>query len=512
MNPKIGFLFATILLFLTLTGSPTFSLSQIPYASKPGPVFQTASGHNLYIAYDSKVSEEDVQVANSILNLYIPKLFELFWSPTDDVSVEIHKAPCLGATGEPSCESFTDVYINPDRWGNPRVWVHEFTHILQRTYREAPGLAAPLSSFQNEAYLLYTEPTAAAVTDILAPLDATYWRDLSFSMTDYGVAEAIYNYNNYRTGETHAQTSVWHALYRADHNVFLEVNSLLHELAKQSKTISTASELRTLISDAVPIKVLDGLPLYDWLRVEGMLGRQEVGTSVKTFPFHVAYQTVDGTTQQFELAIKSMSVSESILPDPKQSYATIYDALTRSTISDVELQTDKFDNYLLFNQTILHQQQPASVIRVELDVAALNYSSNLGILLPLYSNQTDSSTNVILTSSPDGWLQRANYTLTINDHRYYLHNGIVKFNLSEPRDVSLSTDSVILIRNFVPSLKIMLLGINYSALTKAHPSPLSHTSEADVILGHLSEPVLISGLIATGLILIVAILLRRKRN
>jgi hypothetical protein len=458
VKPRVVYVLVAFLILALVTKSPT-TISQSTY--KKGPVIPLASGHFLTLQYDSSISDQDVQTTNSILTKYIPKLLDLFWSPTDDLTITIHKSRTNCGPDNIACEIFTDVYIGTDYWNYPWVWVHEFTHVLQYTFFDAPGHA-----IRNEALLFYAEPTAIATETILEPPNLDWWPDRSFLTSDYSVTEAIYNYNNYQSGNAHARTSLWVSLYQADHDIFKEVNAQLSELSHQRKTIANATDLRTIISEAAQVKLLDGLPVDQWLAVEGLLGKSEIGNATVAHVVSAGYEALTSGQQQVWFYVQAGSVDKIQLLDISQTWVKLYDAVSRTFITESNEFARVADSpFLVYDRVVLYAgQQAPDVIRADLHLVSGGFKEDRHLLLPLYSNATDAGSDVILISTPDGWLRSVTGSAQVADQWYSIVNGVLRFKLARPSDVKLSVGPQSLIRNFVPSSKVMVLGINYTAV------------------------------------------------
>jgi hypothetical protein len=142
----------------------------------------------------------------------LPRLFDLFWTPTEDEIVSANQGNSACKIKASGCALPNDVYINRTAWEDPTTWVHEFTHILQYS------LGAEL---RGEAGLFYVEPTAIETAAIITNRGTQgYTGSNAFWIPEWGISYAIGDYLMASQNDTHVPTPVWTDLYTADHQVF----------------------------------------------------------------------------------------------------------------------------------------------------------------------------------------------------------------------------------------------------------------------------------------------------
>jgi hypothetical protein len=499
MNRKVAAILA-LLMVMAIPQQP-FAVAFRPSAYQTGPVFHTSTNHVINIQYDDTVLAQDIQTGNNILKMYLPKLLDIFWTPTYDLTVTVFKSSCPGL--EVSCASEFNVWMSNDKWSFDSdslwAWVHEFTHVLQHS--------GPAGAFVRDTNpeLLYTEPTASAAATILVPYATSWWTDWSFLLPQYGVSDAIYSYALQKFKEDrHAPfLPAWTSLYDADPSVFRTLNAKLNDLSAKGLRIVNVPSLRALIGESVRYETLDNLPIRQWLAVEGLLGEDELGDSAIVF--------VDGYyTEELDAAALSIEISANsnlnhVTLDPAKTFATIYDAISRKTIAVLMATgigpSDPLSDY--FSLKLSTDLPPLPAIRVDLHVVALgvNLTENLSILMPYHSSPKvfglGDVQDVILFPSSDGWLQSINGTENVAGSAAAISNGILRLGVKEPANLSLPTAEGA-ITNFVPSSKVTVLGLNHTAVGLMHDSPKIFLSQGQVYsLGTKSNVESIQSLVTT---------------
>jgi hypothetical protein len=438
----------------------------------PGPVFQLSNGYIFATQYDNSIALSDIQTANSILNQYLPRLFDLFWTPTKDLTVTLHQdASACGRSS--ACATGTDVRIDPKLWHDAGTWIHEFTHTLQ--------FSGPALALQGDASLFYVEATAFDTAAILTPGSSPVAHDYALWISDWGVGEAASYYNYAASGETHVGGQIWIGLCRADNMVFRNLNSRLNQLATNGQMITDIASLRELIRESIAPSTLDGLPIRQWLAVEGLLARSEVGNNVMThfgLLYYVKGQSTGAIGSSVDVVVDEVSTTGFIPLNSSLSRATVYNAVTRTRIADVS------GNYIIGGgqnevEFRLDLDYEVAAVRVDVYLKGTNLVqfADRTVLLPLYCNPIfqpkacqNAPSNFILITTPDNWLQSRSWTAVIGGKTYPIISGIVAFDLASPTaDVSLPVPPYMIL-NFVStneltsSSKVMILGLNYTAL------------------------------------------------
>ena len=426
-----------------------------------GPVFHTSAGRFFAIQYDTSLSQTQIETATGYLNQYIPELFNLFWEPQEDAYIVLTQGGCGGY----SCGGSDGISLLPSSWNLPNVWVHELTHVLQ-FYGTGPGLF-----LSGDAFLLYAEPTAMATADILAPFETPpdCCADVSFWTKDQGVGLAANDYALQSYGESHVPVSIWSMLHEADPDIFKEMNSRLHQLTQQYVHLSDIPSFRELIRQSTPLQTLDNLPIKQWLAVEGFLGRNEVGTNPITYVAAANYRLL-GSGQQFAQAVAALASSNGFLTiDESQSRGIVSDALTRTKLADLSVQSSSdIPQGVSFQASLTLQSAPA-VVRLDLHVVATAYSEDRSILAPLtqyqgYSNTPSlGATGLIALPTIDMWLQNLDGNAYVNGQTYPVAYGVAKIDLEGSATITLNTGTTTQIMGFVKGQQFAL-GLDYDAL------------------------------------------------
>jgi hypothetical protein len=493
---QLSFLIALVLLVMNnaTSHSPYSSLSRDTFPEtravalatnadfSPGPVFRLSNGYIFATQYDNSIALSDIQTANSVLNQYLPRLLDLFWTPTRDIAVTIHEeaSQCGVALG---CATGTDVWMDHKIWHDAATWIHEFTHTLQ--------FSGPAIAVQGDVRLFYVEPTAFDTPEILIPDSVVAAHDYALWISDWGVSEAASYYNYAATAETHVDGQIWIGLYRADNNVFRNLNSRLNELATKGQTIEDVASLRELIRESIAPSTLDGLPIRQWLAVEGMLSRSEVGNSTLLhFGILSYWKLQEATSVRYivDIVVDEVSTTGYTPLDASQSKAYVYDAVTRTKLADV---TGAYiegggQNHVGFTVDL---NPGVAAVRVYVLVVGNGIVTDRSVLIPLgytldcTSGCQQSSSNFVLVATPDNWLQSLSGTAVIGGKNYPIINGMVAFDLASPTsDVSLPVPPYMIL-NFVStkeltsSSKVMILGLNYAALQTMRDSDQIITPE-----------------------------------
>jgi hypothetical protein len=345
------------------------------------------------------------------------------------------------------------------------VLVHEFTHALQ----DAPF--GPATILGKDAYMFYVEPTACAMPDILIPRAergfGTYYADSAFASPDYGVALAAGNYRELesRLGECFEKEMPFLSLYRVDHNIFKNMNSKLSQLAQQNSVVIGADGLREVIRESTSLQTLDGLPIRQWLAVEGMLTKDEVSSSLGTLPF--LRLNNERNIWVWTYGLPSI--------DSAQSKATWYDAVTRILIGETHLDGKLSDQWSLSAPPVF--ERPNTVFRVDVHIVVGNVVYDRPFLLPPHQTMNFSAwkwsidgnlENAIVLATPDGWLQSVNSTATIDGQPWPVVNGVLRFSSKSPT-VNIELRDGRRIENFLTSGTLMVLGdFNSTALQLMH--------------------------------------------
>lgn len=436
---------------------------------KAGPIFNTSAGHTFVIRYDASISDPDTQTANGFLDQYIPQLFSLFWEPTNDALVTVHQgSTACGEAG--GCATGTDVWISRSVWSDAGIWVHEFTHTLQ--------FSGPVFALRDDPYLFYVEATAFVTAGILIPGSVALGGNFALWVPDWGVAEAIFDYNLRSRGETHVDGNIWMGIYRADNYVFKKLNARLNQLASQGLAIADVPSFRELVGESIAPSILDGLPIRQWLAVEGLLAKGEVGNST-LFHFGILsywrWQTATSVRFIVDLVVDEVSTTGYTSLDASLSKATVYDAVTRAKLADVTGAYIQGGGQNDVEFTVDLNREVAAV-RVDAHVVGNGLVADRSVLIPLYcapaAGQLCQSvpSDFILFTTSDNWLQSLTGTAVVGGVNYPIVNGMVAFDLVSPTaDVSIPVPPYV-VRNFLSSnkltsaSKVMIPGLNYTAL------------------------------------------------
>jgi hypothetical protein len=492
-------IFLTLLVLTQIVGvSPhlvTVNAQDTTY--KLGPIFPTSAGYTVTVQYNASISDQDIQVGNMILNEYVPRLLQYFYSPAENIVVTVHKVT----------ESFWasagagNIWLGESAWRAPGeqdwrdavgMWTHEFTHILQFSGAYPPAVA--VTSQGDDTSSFYVEPTAYAMASLLDP-GVPPWEDWSFAHPDiFSVGEPTRNYYDTSRGvSVRGAWIAWMSLFEADHNVVREVNARLSELGKQGLAVADMPSFRELLSESTQYEALDGLPIRQWLAVEGFLGKSELGNSATiSIPLSGMY----GGSPEISFAIRATTTDREIQLDGAQTKLTIYDAITRSKVLDVPgAKLERVGSGLVLNLYICAVQYPTPlcevvldslprVIRVDMHVVGDGFVEDKSILMPLirgpptdpyYCDLTPTpfygrTRNFLVLTTADGWVQPVNATANIGTQDYPIVNGGLCFDLTVPADITLPVGPTPLIHNFVPSNKVMALGIDHAAVRIMHDS------------------------------------------
>ena len=427
-------------------------------AYKPGPVFYTSTRHAFAIQYDASIPDKEIQIGNAILNRYVPELFKAFWEPTADRVLRVHQdsTPCNGAG---ACADGTDLWIGYNPWipESASIWVHELAHTLQ--------FSGPVFALRQDVGLFYVEPTAGAISFILAPEYSEVSSDYASWIPDWGVAEAIYSYEESRGGRSHFHGSIWVGLYRADRDVFRNINARLSQLAEEGLSIGDVASFRELIRESVSVNVLDGLPIRQWLAVEGMLARTEVGNRPIThfdLLWYNEWGFGGGPTVYFSL--EAVAIDRTIRLNASRTIATVYDAITRARIPQVTYKLA--DGGRMDIETNLDRSPPA--VRVDLHIVGDDFVDDRSILLPLFPS---SPRDFVLVSTPDQWIEPVSTTANVAGTEQEVSNGILAFDSDAPMvDIAFAGVPGSYVENFLPGRgfgmahKVMVIGADHAAL------------------------------------------------
>lgn len=446
----------------------------------PGPLFTLSNGHTLTVQF-ALFSSAAVSNLTAALNVYVPKLLQVFYEPSVDYTVTIsHGDSCVGNIV--GCAGTGFIYLTHNWDSAPLGWpdqvsilVREFTHALQF----APN--GPASVLQDDADVFYVEPTAFGMQDILDPQPTVdnphlYYLDSALASADYGVGVATNGYSGIETNPP-APTdiftkSIWLSLYRVDHGIFKKVNSLLSQLAQQGGPQIKADGFREVIRQSLSLQTLDGLPVRQWLAAEGILTRDEV-VSFSTEPIF--------TPSSYE----SVSVWGKIDVDGRKSNAIFYDAVTRIPIGESAYDGGKdpwgfdFGYFSLRSWEYVH-----SASRVDVHLAASTGVYDRSFLLPLFDHPQlpapclttcfpnwsvdDAFENAVVLATPDGWLRLVNGSARVNGQPWPVVNGVLRFTTATPT-VNIDLPDGRRIQNFVTDGTLMVLGaFNLTALQVMH--------------------------------------------
>jgi hypothetical protein len=433
---------------------PHSVLGEVGY--KSGLTLPLPNGHTFSVQYNASISDNDVRRADAVLREYLPKLFDLFWTPTvgELVSVDQDISVCVNAS---ACAQVDHVHLNDTVWADPTTWIHEFAHVLQFS------LGAYLS---DEAGLFYVEPTAIEAAAVVTNKSSGYSTggNNALWISDWGVSLATLDYVIGRLrNETHITTPIWSDLYGVDHNVFRKLNQRLHQLSQERWYVSDIPSLRQLLSEAVSVSTLDGLPVRKWLAVEGMLGRAELGSEpTVSVGLDLSQQRYDLAGQIF-IAFESYSINGVLKLNPNKTTGSVYDAFTHHWLANIpRANTGNFPGFIGLSTTLNMTELP-NVIRVDVHVVGDNVDQNQSILIPVYSPNYEHS---FLVATSDGWLQPINGNVTIGNQTDTLTNG---FSYFKPL-VGMSTISYPggSIENCLPDVTNIVVGLNFKALSIMH--------------------------------------------
>jgi hypothetical protein len=421
---------------------------------KSGLTLPLPNGHAFSVQYNASISDNDVRSADAILREYLPKLFDLFWTPTVDelVSVDQDISVCVKASA--CTEPLNRVHLNDTVWADPTTWIHEFAHVLQFS------LGAYLS---DEAGLFYVEPTAIEAAAVVTNRSSNGGNNALW-ISDWGVSLATLDYVIGRLrNETHITTPIWSDLYGVDHNVFRKLNQRLHQLSQDGWYISDIPSLRELLSEVVSVSTLDGLPVRKWLAVEGMLGRSELGTEpAVSVGLDLSQQRYDLAGQIF-IAFESYSINGVVKLNANKTTGSVYDAFTHRWLANIpRANTGNFPGFIGLSTTLNMTELP-NVIRVDVHVVGDNVDQNHTILIPVYSPNYDHS---FLVATSDGWLRPINGNVTIGNQTYTLTNGFSRFKpLVGISTISYPGGSI---ENCLPDITNIVVGLNFKALSIMH--------------------------------------------
>jgi hypothetical protein len=73
-------------------GHDSLTMSTAEYLNmtyKLGPIFPTPAGYTVTMQYNASISDQDIQAGNMILNEYVPKLLQYFYSPAENIVVTV---------------------------------------------------------------------------------------------------------------------------------------------------------------------------------------------------------------------------------------------------------------------------------------------------------------------------------------------------------------------------------------------------------------------------------------
>jgi hypothetical protein len=463
-----------MIFLLTLFLVPSFaSIAQVRADNyTPGPVFALSNGHTLTVQF-AGFSFAAVSNLTAALNVYVPKLLQVFYEPSVDYTVTIsHGDSCVGNIV--GCAGTGFIYLTHNWDSTPLGWpdqvsilVREFTHTLQF----APN--GPASVLQDDADVFYVEPTAFGMQDILDPQPTVdnphvgYYLDSALASADYGVGVAT---NGYRGIETNPPAptdiftkSIWLSLYRADHGIFKKVNNLLSQLAQQGGPQIKADGFREVIRQSLSLQTLDGLPVRQWLSAEGILTRDEVVSS-STEPIF--------TPSSYE----DVSVWGKIDVDGGKSNAIFHDAVNRIPIGESAYDGAKdlwgfdFGHFSLRSWEYVH-----SASRVDVHLVTSTAVYDRSFLLPQFNVGTlsnwsvdDAFENAVVLATPDGWLLPVNGTARVNGQPWPVVNGVLRFTTATPT-VNIDLPDGRRIENFVTYGTLMVLGaFNLTELQLMH--------------------------------------------
>ena len=420
--------------------------------------FPLPNGSTFTVQYDCSISEADVQQSNEIVNQYLPKLFDLFWMPAVDETVAVYQGSSV-CGGYSACAEPNAVHVNETFWNDSTTWVHEFTHVLQFSLGR---------DLKGEAGLFYVEPTAIQAAAILTNRyeGSSSGDNNALWIPDWGVSLAALDYVRFHLwNDTHAATPTWVNLYAVDHEVFKKLNQRLHQLFQDGWYISDVPSLRELISQVVSVSTIDGLPLRNWLGVEGLLGEDEVGTaptiSIGLPISTVTYNSAGGISITFE----SYSISGQARLDANRTTATVYDAYTRAWLADISRAVANPGNLTNFVElsTTLNMTQLPNVVRVEVHIVGDGVNETHPILIPIYSAFYD---HALMLATSDGWLRTVNGNVTIQNRTYPMTNGFAYFEF--PKGITTIYYPGGTVENCLPDTQNVLVGVRPKALQVMH--------------------------------------------
>jgi hypothetical protein len=475
---KLRHLLTIFLLTLFLVPSLA-SVAQVKADSyTPGPVFALSNGHTLTVQFDG-FSSDVVANLTSALNVYVPKLLQIFYEPSVDYTVTIQYrsdvsdvCTAMGTTS-PACSGSGVIYLGAD-WVSESSFdqmyglVQELTHVLQL----APN--GPDSVLSDDANQFYITPTALVMDDVLVtrpendnPTFGYYLDSVSVS-AEYGVEVAAAIYREASTNPHSGLTAktMWLLLYRADHGVFKKMNSLLSQLAAQGGPQVGVDGFREVIRQSLSLQTLDGLPVRQWLAAEGMLTRDEVAS----FSAEPLFDRLNP---------EAIMVDRAVNVNAAESYAIFYDAATKISWGNAAYSGTKdpwgFDFGVFELGKSYLDIPPTSRIDVHLTTSTGVYDQSF--LMPQYTTPNgplpnwsvdDAFENAVVLASPDGWLRLINGTAYVNGQPWPVVNGVLRFTTATPT-VNIDLPDGHHIENFVTYRALMVVGaFNLTALQVMH--------------------------------------------
>jgi hypothetical protein len=209
---------------------------------------------------------------------------------------------------------------------------------------------------------------------------------------------------------------VWETNY-----VFKKLNARLNQLAGQGLAIADVPSFRELIRESIAPSILDGLPIRQWLAVEGLLAKDEVGNSTLSHFGIVSYwkwQTATSVRFTVDLVVDEISPTDYTPLDASQSKAAVYDAVTRSKLADLSGAYIQGGGQNDVEFTVDLNREVAAV-RVDVHVLGNGLVADGSVLIPLYcppvAGQLCQSvpSDFILFTTSDNWLQSLSGTAIV---------------------------------------------------------------------------------------------------
>lgn len=419
----------------------------------------------------------DPSTADGILDTYVKQLFKLFWAPTYNLTVTVNQnaISCGGATSCATIHNETlSLWISKSDWNKADVWVHEFTHILQFT--------GPTFALRDDPEFFYAEATAMATAGILTGTavgsknDTTLNGDFSLWLPDWGMEEAIYDYNLVSQSETHIDGRIWLGLYQLDHNVFQKLNARLNQMGSNNQVIDDIPSFRELITESMASPVIDNLAIKQWLAAEGMLARAETWNSNLLHFSVLSYEKLQTNSSEVIVLVDAISATGYLSLSATLSEATVYDAVTRDKLVDANV--IELGNSVEFEAVLNHD---VSAVKVDAHIVGDGFVADRSVLIPLHcssvTGQHCQSSNFILMTTPDNWLQHINGIVLIGRANYTITNGILSFDLKTPTaNITLQvfpyTIQNFIANNLTAARKVMVLGLDNVPQTSGSSNPI----------------------------------------